>query len=107
MIFLFVLSNTRPQPAFLWLGGQGRGSRRQETLDTYLTLLYNSYMADTKSVSIRFPLDLLETLKQLAQEDARSINGEVIWILRDYTQRRKGGKHEESIQAPPVSKRHH
>ena len=73
----------------------------------YLNLLYTSYMIATKSVSIRFPLDLLETLKQLAQEDARSINGEVIWILRDYTQRRKGGTHEKGIQVPPVSKQDH
>jgi hypothetical protein len=49
----------------------------------YLIMIYNRYMADTKSVSIRFPLDLLETVKQLAQEDARSINAEVVWILRD------------------------
>ena len=49
-------------------------------------------MDDEKRHSIRFPLDLLEAIKQFAKEDARSINSEVVWVLRDYVQRRKGKK---------------
>jgi hypothetical protein len=57
-----------------------------------------------KRFSIRFPLDLLETLKQFAQEDARSINGEMIWILGKYAKQRKGGKRRaQSIQISPIS----
>jgi hypothetical protein len=61
-----------------------------------------------KRFSIRFPLDLLETLKQFAQEDARSINGEMIWILGEYAKQRKGGQHHaQSIQVSPVSEHNH
>jgi len=57
---------------------------------------------------ITFPLDLLETLKQFAQEDARSINGEMIWIVGEYAKQTKGGKcHAQSIQVSPVSEHNH
>jgi hypothetical protein len=49
-------------------------------------------MEQGKRFSIRFPLDLLESLKQLAKEDERSINSEMVWILREYVQKRKGDK---------------
>jgi hypothetical protein len=52
--------------------------------------------------SIRFPLDLLATIKRFAQEDARSINSEIVWILRNYTEGRE--KDVEGIQVPPLSK---
>jgi len=43
-------------------------------------------------------LDLLEALKQLAQEDKRSINSEIIWILREYVRKRKGEhKHDQVV----------
>jgi len=35
-----------------------------------------------KSNSIRFPVDLLEQLKIVAQDNNRSLNGEVITIIR-------------------------
>ncbi len=50
-----------------------------------------------KPVSTRYPLDVLETMKQLAQEHERSFNGEVVWALRLYiTQQQKEGKSEQS-----------
>ena len=52
--------------------------------------------------STRFPLGLLATLKRYAQEDARSINSEIVWILRTYAERR--AKDAQSVQVPPVPK---
>jgi hypothetical protein len=37
--------------------------------------------------SIRFPLDLYERIAHEAQEQNRSFNAQVIWILRDYFKR--------------------
>jgi hypothetical protein len=55
-------------------------------------------MEQEKRFSVRFPLDLLEALKQFAQEDKRSINSEIIWILWEYTRKRKGAqKHDEGV----------
>jgi hypothetical protein len=33
-------------------------------------------------ISIRFPWDVLEVIRQRAQSHERSFNGEVIWLLR-------------------------
>ena len=52
-------------------------------------------MEQEKRFSVRFPLDLLETLKRFAREDKRSINSEIIWILREYARKRKGEKTRE------------
>jgi hypothetical protein len=54
-------------------------------------------MEHGKRFSIRFPLELLETLKKLAQEDQRSINGEIVWILSEYIKQRKGEKRDQSL----------
>ena len=35
-----------------------------------------------KRFSVRFPLDLLETVTQAAKEDERPINSEIIWLLK-------------------------
>jgi hypothetical protein len=49
-----------------------------------------------KSVSIRFPLDILQAMKQLAEQHNRSLNGEVLTALREYiaTASRKKKAHE-------------
>lgn len=47
-------------------------------------------MEQEKRFSVRFPLDVLESIKQLAKEDGRSINSEIIWILRAYIAKRQG-----------------
>ena len=41
-------------------------------------------MEKEKRFSVRFPLDVLESIKQIAKEDNRSINSEIIWIVRTY-----------------------
>jgi hypothetical protein len=40
-------------------------------------------------ISIRFPLDVVHALRKLAKQHERSFNGEVIWALREYTERHK------------------
>lgn len=48
-------------------------------------------------ITILFPAEVHQTLKELAQIDERSFNGEVVWILRDYIARRKGANCEFSL----------
>ena len=48
-----------------------------------------------QSISIRFPLDVWETIRRLAKQHERSFNGEVIWALREYVQRHTGEQREE------------
>ncbi len=61
---------------------------------------YYVFMQDEKRVSIRFPLDVLEAFRQQAKEDNRSINSEVIWVLREYLKQREREKHtsEQDVQ---------
>jgi hypothetical protein len=48
-----------------------------------------------QQISIRFPLEVLAAVKELAQQHERSFNGEVIWALREYVARqRKSAKTE-------------
>jgi hypothetical protein len=47
-------------------------------------------MEKEKRFSVRFPLDLLEAVKQAAKEDERSINSEIVWLLRKALATRKG-----------------
>ena len=45
---------------------------------------------DDHPIQVRFPTDVLEALRKLAQQHERSFNGEVIWGLRQYmAQQRK------------------
>lgn len=68
-----------------------------EPVDTVLALCYNSTMSTEKEVKIntRYPADVYAAIKQLAQEESRSFNNMVIWILREYIQkhRERQGKH--------------
>lgn len=45
-------------------------------------------MKDTP-INTRYPADVLEQMKKLAQAHERSFNGEVVWALREYIQQRK------------------
>ena len=42
------------------------------------------------SITIRIPLEIAETLRQLAKQHDRSLNGEIVRALREYTAKRKG-----------------
>lgn len=65
---------------------------REGTLDMVLTMRYNSTMSTEKEVKIntRYPVDVYAAIKQLAQQDSRSFNNMVIWILREYIKQRQG-----------------
>ena len=63
---------------------------------------YNGYMSDTSKeqrISIRFPLDVLAGIRDLARQHERSFNGEVIWALRTYLTQQRGKKRadQESV----------
>jgi hypothetical protein len=47
---------------------------------------------DEQRISIRFPLEVLNAIRALAKRHERSFNGEVVWALREYTERHKGEK---------------
>jgi hypothetical protein len=54
--------------------------------------------SEEKSIGTRYPLDVLSDIKHLAEQEGRSFNGEVIWILRDYIRQRKGEqKHDKGV----------
>lgn len=54
-------------------------------------------MEPEKRFSVRFPLDLLESIKQVAKEDKRSMNSEIVWIVREYLKGRThhAAKHKD------------
>ena len=35
-------------------------------------------------ITIRFPAEVIVVLRQLAQHHDRSLNGEIVWALREY-----------------------
>ncbi len=49
-------------------------------------------MEQMKRFSVRFPLDVLEAVKQAAQEDVRPINSEIVWLIRKALARRQQEK---------------
>ena len=59
------------------------------------------------AMNTRYPPDVLEVIRQFAQEDSRSFNGMVIWILREYIRQRKGEQRDQSLQIPNVSEHGH
>jgi hypothetical protein len=42
------------------------------------------------AINTRYPQDVLDAIRQFAQQDSRSFNGMVIWILREYIKQRQG-----------------
>jgi hypothetical protein len=46
-------------------------------------------MEPVKRFSVRFPLAVLEAVKQAAKEDERPINSEIVWLLRQALASRK------------------
>lgn len=44
-----------------------------------------------KSLPLRIPPELWEELKRWADEDLRSVNGQIEFLLTDAVRRRKGG----------------
>jgi predicted transcriptional regulator len=44
------------------------------------------------SITIRIPAEIAETLRRLAKQHDRSLNGEIVRALREYTERHKDEK---------------
>jgi predicted DNA-binding protein len=59
-------------------------------------LLYNRCMStkekDIKSLSIRFPVHILEQMKEIAKRHNRSLSGEVLTALEEHIKRNQKGK---------------
>lgn len=41
-------------------------------------------------INTRYPKDILEDMRKLAERHERSFNGEVMWALREYINQQKG-----------------
>ncbi len=55
-------------------------------------------METEKRYSVRFPESVLEAVKQVAHEDNRSINGEIVWIVRTYLEEREEKRRHARVQ---------
>jgi len=42
-----------------------------------------------QKLTVRFPVGMLDDLREMAQEDTRSLNSEIIWVVRTAIDRRK------------------
>ena len=61
-----------------------------------------------QKLTVRFPRELLEDLRPLAEQESRSLNGEIVQAVREYLARKqKGARLEKSFQVSPVSKQDH
>ena len=49
-------------------------------------------------ISIRFPREIAATIRRLAQEHDRSINGEVVRAVREYIRRQQKQRKQEGEQ---------
>lgn len=45
-----------------------------------------------KRFSVRFPLEVLEEIRQLSKEENRSLNGEIVQAVQDYIAKKRGSK---------------
>ena len=45
-----------------------------------------------QKMSIYFPLDVLEAVRDAAKEDKRSFNAEVLWIIQQYLEQQEQQK---------------
>lgn len=41
----------------------------------------------TAKLTVRFPLEVLDAIRLQAEQHQRSLNGEIIWILREHLER--------------------
>ena len=61
-----------------------------------------------QKLTVRFPRELLEDLRPLAEQESRSLNGEIVQAVREYLARKqKGVRLEKSFQVSPVSQQDH
>ena len=53
-------------------------------------------MAERKPFLLRLPPDLMDDITRWAQDELRSVNGQIEYLLRDAVRRRRGGRNQES-----------
>jgi hypothetical protein len=46
-------------------------------------------------INTRYPKDVLEEMRKLAEQHERSFNGEVMWALREYIKQQKGAQERD------------
>jgi hypothetical protein len=46
----------------------------------------------TKALSIRFPVHILEQMKEIAKQHNRSLNGEILTAMEEHIKRNQKGK---------------
>ncbi len=58
------------------------------------------------AITTRYPKEMVEALKQLAQDHHRSFNGEVIQALQEYINQQKKAEKRDAprLYIPPLSK---
>ena len=61
-------------------------------------------MADKKSFLLRLPAEMLDELQRWAQDDLRSLNAQIEFLLREDLKRRRGGRGDrpDPPGAPPA-----
>jgi hypothetical protein len=60
-------------------------------------------MAERKQFLLRIDPQLWAELEAWAADDLRSVNGQIEYILRDATRKRRGGKEREQAREGPMS----
>jgi hypothetical protein len=61
-------------------------------------------MADRKSFLLRIDADLWAGLEAWAQDELRSVNGQIEFLLRQAVQKRKGTQAARTEEASPVTR---
>ncbi|GEM_PF-3642732 len=69
-----------------------------------MVLYYNSSMKKSSApriftnINVRFPPEMVEAMKELARQDTRSLNGEIIWALQafimEHSTNQESNRHE-------------
>jgi hypothetical protein len=57
---------------------------------------------ERKSFLLRIDPELWTELETWAQDELRSINGQIEYLLRQAVQKRKGGKPQQNPELPPA-----
>jgi hypothetical protein len=55
---------------------------------------------EKKGFLLRLPPPLLEELRRWAEQEMRSVNGQIEWLLREALRRRAGGDRDADAPAP-------
>jgi predicted transcriptional regulator len=56
---------------------------------------------EESKITVRIPTDVADRMRQLAEAHDRSLNGEIVWALRQYGKQEGGAHdHQESQDSP-------